>query len=226
MLTAQPPPSRVTSYLQGEDRDNPIGLKNFLRTLAKDTARLTYRQSKQAKSLSAPNEETETSKHEARGTFLPLLPLPDPDIPLDTRDDCPLVANDAVELQVSKPPARRRSISPKVLKVYGKAQGPPPLRNAKPGRDGDDHALNEANPMSCEKQDNRITRSQARKRKKGAEPVPAEDGALMMDRSLSRKRKRPRQLQVSGLALARTISSPIVYSNDSEVRSTSTACVQ
>jgi len=228
MLATRSSPLKVTKSPQGEGRDDPLRLKNFLKSLAKDTTRLTYqkyRQSKNAKSHSEPIKGTEPSKHEVRGPFLPLLPLPlpdpDPAPQEDTKGDCSPVPNEAVELQVSRPPDRRRSRSPKVLKVYSKAQRSPPLRNARPGRDGDDHTLNEANPASCEKQDNVITRSLARKRKKGAEPGLAEDGDLIANQSLPWKRKRPRRLQVSGLALARTILSPTVSEDDFEVRSTS-----
>jgi len=228
MLTAQSPPSIVTNSPQGECRHGSTNVKNFLKSLAKDTTRLTFRQSRLAKSHSVPTKETRVTRREVRGPFLPLLHLPDPDPDprKDTKGDCPPVPNEAVELQGSRPLARRRSRSPKILKLYSNAKRSPPVRNAKLGRDGDDHAFDEANPVSCEKQDYVITRSLVRKRKKGAEPVLAEDGDLMANQSLPRKRKRPRRLQVSGLALARTIPSPTVSEDDSEVRSASMSCVQ
>lgn len=225
MLTARSSPSTVTKSHQGEGCDDPISIKEFLKNLAKDTARLTYRGSRHVKSLPEPTEETETSKPETRCRFLPLLPLPDPNVQLDTREDAPLVFDDAVEIQASRPPARRRSRSPKVLKVYSSVKRSVPVRNVKPGHNGDDHALDEANPVSCEKLDNGITGSLARERKKGAEPVSAKDGDFIVDQSLPRKRIRPRRLQVSGLALARTIPSPTGSEDDSEVRSTSMFCI-
>lgn len=225
MLSARSSPSTVTKSHHGEGCDDPITIKEFLKNLAKDTARLTYRGSRQVKSLLEPTEGTETSKHETRCRFLPLLPLPDPDVQLDTRDDSQPGFNDAVEIQASRPPARRRSRSPKILKVYSNAKRSVPARNIESGRDGDDHALDHANPVSCEKVDHGVTTSLAQKWKKGAEPVSAEDGDLMVDQSLPQKRIRPRRLQVSGLALARTIPSPIVSEDDSEVCSTSMSCL-
>jgi len=180
-----------------------------------------------------------SSKHGIIGPFLPLLPLPGPDAQQDTHGDCLPKLNKAAELQVSRPLARRKSRSPKILKVYGKAEGPPPLRNAKArptsarrpveaqeaSCDGDDHALDEANPVSCEKQDNVITKGLARKRMTGAEADFAEDGNLIANRSFLQQRKRPRRLQVSGLTLARTDPSLTVSEEDYEVRSTSMSCV-
>lgn len=235
MLIARSPPSRVTNSPHGESRDNPVSLKNFLRTLATDTTRLTYRQSRHAKLQSLPVKGTEASKHEVRGSFLPLLPLPDPDPnrQQDTRGDCPPVSsepNETVGLQVSRPPARLRSRSPKVLKVYSNVKRSRPLRIARTlegqgiSWDGNDHDLDEARPVSCENLDKLVTKRPARKRKKGAEPDLAEVGGLATKQSLPRKRKRPRRLQVSGLALARTIPSPIVSEDDTEVRSVSLFC--
>lgn len=237
MLTARSPSSRVTSSPQGEGRDNPVSLKNFLRTLATDTARLTYRQSKHAKLQSLPVKGTEASKHEVRGSFLPLLPLPDPDPDQqqDTKGDCPPVsseANEALGLQVSRSPARLRSRSPKVPKVYSNVKRSPPLRNARTQEaqgiswDGNDHDLDEAKPVSCEKLDKVVAERLARKRKKGAEPDLAEVGDVAVKQNLPRKKKHPRRLQVSGLTLARTIPSPTVSEDDTEVRSASMSCVQ
>ena len=228
--------------------NSSVNLQDLVRSLASESNRLTYRryrESKNAEPFPAPVDPPKEPQRKASCQLLPLLPLAAPEESTNTYDDhsleietastpARLEAIKATALKASESTARRRSRSPKIVKVYTRkpnalshnqiarigsesTQIPTSELRRRPD-DNDAWVTEKAEALIPEERELSTKSTVSRKRHARNGPTPNGDAPATGGKSLMRKRKRQSHLPVSELALVKTIASPTVSEDEPEVR--------
>ena len=249
MLSTHSPIPKLTVTTKRAGPNATVTLQDLVRSLAKESNRLTYRkyhEFKNAELIPAPVDLHKAPQRKASYQFLPLLPLTAPDESVNTYGDHPLqieTASTPVPLEIikaatlkaSESTARQRSRSPKITKVYTRRTNPlsynqiarigsesiqrPTSERRQGPQDNGARVTEEAEASTQEEREFSAKSNVSRKRQARSGPKPNGDAPATGGKSLMLKRKRRRQLPVSELALVKTIPSPNVSNDELEVRS-------
>ena len=248
MLSAHSPIPKLTVTPKRAGPNSSINLHDLVRSLANESNRLTYRryrESKNAEPFPVPVDLPKQPQRKASCQFLPLLPLAAPEESTNTYDDhplqietastpAPLEAIKATAPKASESTALRRSRSPRITKVYARktnalshnqiarigsksTQRPTSELRQRP-QDNDAWVTEEAEASTPGEREFSAKSTVSRKRQTRIGPIPNGDTPVRGGKSLMGKRKRRRHLQVSELALSKTIPSPNVSEDEPEVR--------